>query len=645
MCGICGVFAYGSAATLDEERLARMSGQMVHRGPDDAGVYLSPDRKLGLGFRRLSIVDLSPTGHQPMANEDGSVWIVFNGEIYNHAEHRQALEARGHAYRGRSDTETILHLYEEHGCECVQHLRGMFAFAIWDEVQGRLFLARDRVGVKPLYYMLKDGAFVFGSEVKALMAWPGATAELDEQALFHYLTFMVPPAPLTLFAGIRKLPPGHWLTVDRSGTLREQAYWDPLGPGPEPAPELAAAEAVERIRDVLEESVRLRMMSDVPVGAFLSGGIDSSTIVALMARHSGRPVNTFTVGYEDSPESNELEHARRVAREFGAEHREVMVGARDMLEYMPRLVHTQDEPIADPVCVPLYYVSELAHRSGVKVVLVGEGSDELFCGYPWFLPYLSEQRRWERLAALLPQRWLRAAYGAAAEGLRATGRGADLMQMLERRATGQPTFWGGAVVFSGRTKRELLNPARWNGSHLDSSRVVERHASAALERMPALDLLGRMGYLELKHRLPELLLMRVDKVAMSVSLEGRVPFLDHRLVELVLPLPMRLKLGSGRPKDLLKRVVRGWIPQAIVDRPKQGFPAPVKEWFRRMPEGALRSALLDGPLAKRDYFERGFVERMLAEQRSGRRNWSAKLWVLYNLSAWYAHWIEGPEIL
>jgi asparagine synthase (glutamine-hydrolysing) len=640
MCGICGVFEYGAREGSVEARgLEHMSERMAHRGPDDAGTYVSKDRRLGLGFRRLSIVDLSPTGHQPMTNEDGRLWIVFNGEIYNHEEHRAHLVSKGHTYRGRSDTETILHLYEEYGEDCVRHLRGMFAFAIWNEDEGRLFLARDRIGIKPLYYAHRNGTFLFASEIKALLAHPALSAEMDLEALPHYLTFMVPPAPLTLFRGIFKLPPGGRATVDRSGEMKVSSYWDPLEDAerdPSDDPEESAA----RLRSLLEESVQLRMMSDVPIGAFLSGGIDSSSIVALMAQRSSQPVNTFTVGYKDSPVSNELVHARRVSEALGTRHHEVMIGGDDMLEYMPRLVHTQDEPIADPVCVPLYYVSKIAREAGVKVVLVGEGSDEMFCGYPWYRLYLQEDRAWQAARALAPERLLRGVWGTASDALGILGRGADLRLVLERRRRQAPTFWGGAVVYTGAAHEALL-PGR-AGTDV-GERMVAGHLDRAARGRPHADFLARMTYLELKHRLAELLLMRVDKVTMSVSVEARVPFLDHRLVEAMLPLPAAVKT-SGQLKGLLKKSVRGLIPDAIIDRPKQGFPAPVREWFDRMPPGALDRQLADSTLVRQGILSGEFIRSLLAEDRSGRRNWSVRLWVLYNLTLWHAHWIEGKDV-
>jgi len=493
------------------------------------------------------------------------------------------------------------------------------------------------MGVKPLYYADRGGVFLFASEIKGILAYPGFPREMDEEGLGRYLTFMVPPAPGTLFRGIHKLPPAHTMVVDASG-VRSQRYWDPLAA--EVTPPRDEADCVERVRAVLDESVRLRLMSDVPVGAFLSGGIDSSTTVALMARHSSGPVNTFTVGYKDAPALNELEPARQIAQAFGARHHEVMIDGRDMLAYMPRLVHTQDEPIGDPVCVPLYYVSELAHRAGVKVIQVGEGADELFCGYPSFIHYLQEERLWTRATRFLPAGLVRAGYGLAAGAMRTMRRAGELADLLERRQLGYAPFWGGAIAYSGRVKADLL-AAREDTFTRGDAAVAEAHRDHARRLAPGLDALGMMTYLELKHRLPELLLMRVDKVTMSVSLEARVPFLDQKLVELVLPLSLQMKVDSLRPKHLLKKVVAPWLPSWVLERPKQGFPAPVRAWFSALDPAELRAVLLDGALARRGVIDRGRVESLLTGRAPGRRDWSTHVWMLYNLSLWHEHWIEG----
>jgi asparagine synthase (glutamine-hydrolysing) len=644
MCGIAGVYAYGqSNPGLSHRFLQIMADTMVHRGPDDRGTYLSPDQRLGLAFRRLSIIDLSPAGHQPMCNEDGTVWIVFNGEIYNHAELRLLLEAKGHVYRSRTDTETILHLYEEHDEDCVHHLRGMFAFAIWDERKRRLFLARDRIGIKPLYYTQQSGAFVFGSEIKAILTYPGIERNINLEALYHYLTFMVPPAPLTMFSGIYKLPAGYRMTVDASGTIKQEQYWDAIVPGyskKEEADEYYA----EQIREMLKESIRLRTMSDVPYGVLLSGGIDSSTIVALLADCTNRPINTFSVGFKQYDTYNELQYARQIAKQFKTNHYEVIIDHRDALEYMPQLVRSQDEPIADWVCIPLYFVSKLARDNGVIVVQVGEGSDELFCGYPYYLQSLRRQLLWSYIS------WVpRSVWETTAEvfqmleriGIAPARRGRHLLQRLSIE---DGLFWGGAIVFRGLEKDTLLDVPLWRSfrqknGHPDSAKVPYLFYEHLKNRKPAADPLECMIYIELKQRLPELLLMRVDKITMSASIEARVPFLDHRLVEFTISIPMEVKIRDWQTKALLKRAVTGLIPDIIIHRPKQGFSAPVAEWFRNQLADEVKTALLEGQMMKEGYFNTAYVQELIGAHQRGLDNCAVKLWNLYNLEMWYRCWI------
>ena len=402
MCGICGVWEYGAAVgRVGLDVVERMRDTMPHRGPDDVGAEIFDGGRLAFGFRRLSIIDLSPAGHQPMQGCEGSgVWLVFNGEIYNHAELRAGLEGRGHRYRSRTDSETIIHLYEERGLDFVNEIEGDFGIALWDEPRGRLVLARDRVGVKPLYFRQEGGRLIFASEIKAILAHPSVTAELDEESLYHYLSFLTTPAPRTLFRGIGKLPAGHMLVCDRRGQVETIRYWDALPPE-QPSNGVRPKHDEEyraEILRLLRESIRKRMMADVPFGVFLSGGVDSSANVALMAEQMSRPVETFTVGYHDHEELNELDSARDIARRFGTNHHEVLIGEQEMLDFLPDLVFHQDEPLADPVCVPLYYVSKLARESGTIVVQVGEGSDEMFSGYDKYVKYLRLYERFWRHA-------------------------------------------------------------------------------------------------------------------------------------------------------------------------------------------------------------------------------------------------------
>jgi len=643
MCGITGAYVYGQQEpALSEGLLLTMANMMVHRGPDDVGIYLTPDRRLGFGFRRLAIIDLTPAGHQPMSNEDATVWIVFNGEIYNHAEHRPALQARGHIYRSRTDTETIVHLYEEYGEDCVHYLRGMFAFAIWDQKRQRLFLARDRIGIKPLYYTQQDGAFIFGSEIKAILAYPRIKRELNHEALYHYLTFMIPPAPLTMFQGIYKLPAGYRMTVDASGNTKQEQYWDAIVPASkrlEPDEYYA-----EQIRELLKESIRLRTMSDVPFGVFLSGGIDSSTNVALMAECTGQPINTFSVGFKQYDAYNELQYARQVAKQFKTNHYEVIIDHRDALDYVPQLVRSQDEPIADWVCIPLYFVSKLARDSRVIVVQVGEGSDELFCGYPSYLQSLRRQLLWPYISRVPNPVWKTATEICRMLeriGIAPARRGQHLLQRL---SVEDGLFWGGAIVFRNVEKDVLLNMPFWKSfqqknGHLDSVKVPYSFYERLKNHKSAADPLECMIYIELKQRLPELLLMRVDKITMSASIEARVPFLDHRLVEFTMSIPMEVKIRGRQTKALLKRAVTGLIPDNIIHRPKQGFAAPVAEWFRNELADEVKTALLEGQMVKEGYFNTAYVQELIGVHQRGLDNCAVKLWNLYNLEMWYRYWI------
>lgn len=636
MCGIVGIVNRGDGPGVDRALVERMTKQLVHRGPDDEGFFV--EGSVGLGHRRLSIVDLSPAGHQPMANEDGDIWIVFNGEIYNHRTLRRWLQARGHRYRSQSDTETILHLYEEKGDACVADLEGEFAFAIWDRRRRKLLLARDRLGVKPLYYTEHNGSMIFASEIKAILEHSEISRRVNLEALYHYLTFFTTPAPSTLFAGVQKLPPGHLLIWDGMNTPISRPYWRLAEAGARAS--RTESEWAEAVQDCLKAAVDGRMMSDVPVGVFLSGGVDSSTALALMSASASSPVETFSVGFRDNPVYNELDYARLVAGRFGANYHQVLIGREDMIEYLPSLVYHQDEPIADPVCVPLYYVSLLAREHGVKVVQVGEGADELFGGYPGYLTVLKlYDRAWRRFAAL-PSRLKALVYHGAAPLLRLGGRVKEL-DHLRRAVLGQEIFWGNAIGFWELEKRELLIGKLGEGA-LTSHDVVRAHLDVLDREWPDADILQRMIYLDLAFRLPELLLMRVDKITMSTSVEARVPFLDHRLVELTLFMPRSVRVGRG-PKHLLKRAVRGLIPDVVIERPKQGFATPIREWFRDPGGAVLVERLERSRLWELDCFNVGHVKELIRLHREGRRELSTRIWCLLNLALWYDQWIDGGQ--
>jgi asparagine synthase (glutamine-hydrolysing) len=640
MCGICGVWEYGaSEGSLDTSLIARMRDEMTHRGPDDSGDLLFDDYRGGFGFRRLSIIDLSPAGHQPMHGCDENTWLVFNGEIYNHAELRTGLEARGHKYSSRTDSETIIHLYEERGLDFIHDIEGDYAIALWDAAKEQLVLVRDRIGVKPLYFYHRDGRFIFASEIKAILQHPAVTADIDEQSLYHYLTFLTTPAPTTLFRDIQKLPAGHMLTLKRDGTLYIKQYWDALPP----AQRVVRDESGHRdeILRLLRDSIRKRMMSDVPFGVFLSGGVDSSANVALMSELMSRPVETFTVGFSDAEYLNELQSARRIANQFGTNHHEVIISEKEMQEFLPRLVFHQDEPIADPVCVPLYYVSQLARDSGTIVVQVGEGSDEIFSGYDNYVRHLRIYESFWRHAEALPRALRRALSSLSRPALEATGRKRAAIELIRRLGADEPLFWGGAVVYDETFKPRVLSQSmrqRMNGS--SSLHVIEPYLNTIEQERPDSDFLARMTYLELKLRLPELLLMRVDKITMATSVEARVPFLDHHLVEYALGVPRSLKVAGTTGKHILKRALEDILPHDLLYEPKRGFGAPVREWFREGLGGWFDEHVVNSTMRKRDLLDYGFVTRMLEEHRSRKRDWGFHLWALLNLSLWYERWID-----
>ena len=642
MCGICGIRSFSENFACDDDVVVRMRDAMVHRGPDDGGSWTDERGRCALGHRRLSIVDLSAAGHQPMSNEDGTVWVSFNGEIYNHAALRPGLEARGHRFASRTDTEVIVHLWEEEGIRCVEQLDGMFALAIFDSRTGELFLARDRLGKKPLYYAQPPGGFVFGSEIKALLEHPAISADLDENAFHHYLTFVCTPAPLTMFEGVHKLAPAERMVVKPDGSTVSDVYWSPMaGPATAELDAMSERELQERLLELLRGSIAKRMMSDVPFGVFLSGGVDSSTNVALMSELMRDPVRTYSVAFAQHEQYNELQYARQVARRYATDHHEVVIDWDDLVSFLPEMVYHQDEPIADWVCVPLYYVSKLARDSGTIVVQVGEGSDEIFHGYQNYIDAAARRRRyWEPFQRVPPP--LRRAMGRSAMALsNRTGRGRFHAQYVADAAAGRLPFWGGAIAWQGDVKDSVLA----NG-HLrpDTYAIVDELWQAAERERPGADLLQKMSYLELKLRLAELLLMRVDKMTMATSVEARVPFLDHELVQFAISLPERRKVRDGVGKHLLKTAVDGLVDSDLVWRRKQGFGAPVSEWFRAELGEKIQREIRGSALAERGLIDYEHVDDLWAAHRGG-QEWSFQLWNLYNVSAWYDHWIAGRELV
>jgi asparagine synthase (glutamine-hydrolysing) len=622
VCGICGAYEYAGRGAVEPSVIGDMLEVIRHRGPDDEGLHVEDG--LGIGNRRLSIIDL-PGGRQPIANEDGSVVVVFNGEIYNYRELAARLRARGHAFATASDTEVVVHLYEELGDELVHELRGMFAFAVWDARRRRLLLARDRLGIKPLYYADGRGRLVFGSEIKAMLRHPDVFARPDLGALGHYLSLKYVPAPETMFEGISALPPGHLLTCDARGACVRR-YWD-LSFARNGAARASEAEYAERLRELLRESVRMHLVSDVPFGAFLSGGVDSSTIVALMSEVLDAPVKTFSVGFEgDGAAYSEIEFARLVARRYGTEHHEVVIGARDFVATAEKVVWHLDQPIADDACLPNYMVAELASRH-VKMVLTGEGGDELFAGYA---RYAGE--RFAPLFARVPVALKSLALGAASAlpGLRRPK--LALYALCQSDETVRLANW--FPLFNDEAKATLVSASLAG----DGAAAVFARELAATD---ATDVLSRMLYVDTKLWLADDLLARGDKTSMAASLEARVPLLDHQLVEFAASLPPELKLRRLTRKYLLKKVSAEWLPQEITTRKKSGFPTPVSIWFRDGAREFVRDTLSPAALARRDLFEPAAVERLLDDHERGFGDHGSQIWALVALELWFRLFIDA----
>ncbi|HYN84179.1 MAG TPA: asparagine synthase (glutamine-hydrolyzing) [Pyrinomonadaceae bacterium] len=638
MCGINGIaLAEGARGRLSVAELERMRDVLAHRGPDDVGLLV--DGSVGLGHRRLSIVDVS-RGHQPMRNEDDTLHIIFNGEIYNHADYRDGLEARGHRYRTHCDTETILHLYEEDGARCVERLRGMFAFAIWDATRRELFVARDRLGVKPLYYVHRDdGSLFFASEIKALLEARAVTPELNYSTLADYLANHAPSGDETMFRGVRRLPPGHTLTW-RDGRVEIKKYWDVsfADEGETNDPARSDEDYIAEWSELFRESVRLRLMADVPLGMFLSGGIDSSAIAAVMSTLVSDPVKTFSVAFAER-EANELEYARAVARAYKTDHHEVVVSPREFFDALPRLVWHEDEPLAHPSSVALYFVSELAARH-VKVVLTGEGSDELLAGYGRYRKTVYNLALGARYHALAPEA-LRRAVSRTVERLPASSR---LRQKLSRTFLSvapdiESIYFDNFAVFPRDAQARLLTPEakeRMGSGGLDPYAEVRRH----LARTDASSLLNRLLYADTKTYLHELL-MKQDQMSMAASIESRVPFLDHKLVEHTARLPERMKLRGLTTKYILRRSMKGVLPEQILTRPKMGFPVPFGAWVRGEFRHVMDEYVLGERARARGLFDASFVSSLARAHVAGEADHSERLWSLVNFEMWMRRFIDG----
>ena len=627
MCGIAGIVKRDPLARVDERRLTAMRDVMRHRGPDGEGLFL--DGPAGLAHRRLSIVDVA-AGHQPMANEDGSVWVVFNGEIYNHGDLRPGLEQRGHRYRTRSDTETILHLYEEKGDALVDDLHGMFAFAIWDRSRQRLLLARDRLGIKPLYYTVTDSELLFASEIKGLLAATTARPAFNQGALPEFLATRFLSGEETFFSGIKKLMPGHVAFWSPGDALRTRRYWTLSGPSNRPA---GVASCATEVRARLETAVRSHLMSDVPLGVFLSGGIDSSALAAMMARAVPEPIRTFAVGFAEA-EANELPYARLVANAIGSEHREVLVTPSEYFEALPRLIWHEDEPIAFTSSVPLYFVARLA-RDHVKVVLTGEGADELFLGYNRYRATLWNARLGRPYWAAMPSRLRRGVRDLVAALPKQARRYAE-RSFIAHEPGIRDLFLENFAVFSERAQRPLLAEPQ----------LIDRHDpyDAILQSGDDVDgeWLDRMGRLDLQTYLLELL-MKQDQMSMAASIESRVPFLDDHVVQYVTALPGHVKVRGWQTKAVLRAAVADLVPPAILTRPKMGFPVPFGGWLRGAFAPIVDEFVLGGRARERALFNSAAVAQLVNEHRSGLRQHGDRLWLLVNLEIWQRIFLDGEE--
>jgi len=631
MCGICGKLEFDRTATVGAPLIRSMLDTIRHRGPDDQGVYLAS--QVGFGHARLSIIDLN-SGHQPLSNEDGTVWIVFNGEIYNYRELRTFLLAKGHTLKTQSDTEVIVHLYEELGPQCVEKLRGMFAFALWNENTKELFLARDRVGIKPLYYSLNDQGIVFASEIKAILADPAVSRNLAPEIVDRFLTFLYVPGEETLLKGIRKLAPGHYLLA-KNGKAEIKQYWDLSFR--KPADSLSIDEAESKLSNLLAEAVELHMIADVPVGILLSGGVDSTAVLSCAAERTDKQISTFTVGFSDAGFADERPYARLASEAFGSRHHEMTITAEDFIDFLPKYVWHMEEPVCEPPAVALYYVSKLA-RNHVKVLLSGEGGDEAFAGYDNY-----RNMAWlERLKQVWP-----AGNGAASWGLSRLNSLVRSGKVAKYTPLVNATF---PHYYYSRTS----TPYRYAGNgigelystdfvkSIDKEYTIEpvRRLFSKIENQGVLD---QMLYIDTKTWLPDDLLVKADKMTMANSLELRVPLLDHRLLEFAASLPANFKLKGFALKYIWKKALSKRVPTSILKRKKAGFPVPYELWLRNNFKDQVRDILTDRKTIERGYFKKTAIEKLInANSDSG--TYSKEVFSLVALELWHRLFFDGEPV-
>jgi asparagine synthase (glutamine-hydrolysing) len=634
MCGIAGIIkTQNSKYTISKELLKAMSDVIEHRGPDSDGQWISKTGNAGFAFRRLAIIDLSPRGNQPMTLSDGRYTIVFNGEIYNHLELRKELEKKGYVYKSNTDTETILYGYKEWDSNLLKKMLGMWAFAIWDEEKQELFASRDRIGIKPFYFLQNQGNFIFGSEIKSILKYDNYHPEINFDELPIYLTLGASSKDNTLFQSINKLPAAHFLKLSADGKLQIKRYWDPFGtiiPYSNWNEEELETELIKLLRD----AIKIRMMSDVPFGVFLSGGIDSSLNVALMTEFMDRPIDTFTVGFKDLIKYNELEYAHKVSSLFQTNHREIIIDSSMAFPILDEIAWHTDEPNGDPVCIPLYFLSELTRKGGTIVVLVGEGSDEQFIGYNWMLREILFNKNYWSAFNILPPFIKKTIYSFLKLFLNHP-QYFQILEYFKKSSMGWQQYWSGMPILT-TLDQESLFTAKYR-EHINSvAKYTDKLHNLADSFDIDIDYSLKSIFTEFAQRLPELLLMRVDKIGMANSIEPRVPFLDHRIVEMSFSLNFKKKIPDSKTtKYLLKKASKGLIPDEIINRKKQGFAAPTSEWLRNEWFDYTKDVLLNSYFIKENIFSKDYINKILELHKTGKQNFSKQIYSLLMLNLWH----------
>ncbi|OGU60690.1 MAG: asparagine synthase (glutamine-hydrolyzing) [Ignavibacteria bacterium GWF2_33_9] len=633
MCGIAGIVKTKSNNyQIEKSLLKQMSDVIVHRGPDSDGQWLSKSGNAGFSFRRLAIIDLTENGNQPMQISDGRYTIVFNGEIYNHAELRSKLERKGYKYKSHTDTETILYGYQEWGEALLQKMWGMWSIAIWDEQRQEFFAARDRIGIKPFYYLQHNGNLIFGSEIKSIIQYKNYSPAVNYEQLPIYFTLGASSQENTLFESIKKLPAAHFLKYKLDGKVTIKQYWNPFS-SVIPYENWTEAQLQGELMNLLRDAIKIRMMSDVPFGVFLSGGIDSSLNVALMHEYMDRRIDTFTVGYKDLLKYNELEYATQISKQFNTNHREIIIDNEMALPALEKLAWHLDEPNGDPVCIPIYFLSKLTRNEGTIVVLVGEGSDEQFIGYSWMIREIMFNKHYWKAFKLLPTMFRKAIYYSLKPILERANQ-YQMLDYFQKAANNWEQYWSGQPILTNVEQSHLFSP-KYHQHLASTAHYTSKINSDAHSFDIDIDFSKQAIYTEFAQRLPEMLLMRVDKMGMANSIEPRVPFLDHRIVEMSFALDFKKKIPDGKTsKYLLKKASEGIIPDNIIYRRKQGFAAPVTEWLRNEWFDYTKNKLLNSQHVKEGIFSKDYINNILNLHKTHKKNFNKEIYSLLSFALW-----------